>query len=205
MATPLDIKGCRFGKLTVISLIPEDERRNKYNRREWLCKCDCGNSIIVEQRHLTGTKYIQHSCGCIRVKAHLVATSKMPFLTLEYVDSFQDFEKFAYLHKQIVKLFRVNELTELYYKEYIDKFYNEEQFNNIYMTWKESNNEKDTTFYDWYKPSLDHIVPKSRGGDNSLDNLQYLTVFENLSKRDMTMIEWEEFKQKTNTKSELFL
>lgn len=34
MATPLDIKGCRFGKLTVISLIPEDERRNKYNRRE---------------------------------------------------------------------------------------------------------------------------------------------------------------------------
>lgn len=94
MATPLDIKGCRFGKLTVISLIPEDERRN---------------------------------------------------------------------------------------------------------------NEKDTTFYDWYKPSLDHIVPKSRGGDNSLDNLQYLTVFENLSKRDMTMIEWEEFKQKTNTKSELFL
>lgn len=103
MATPLDIKGCRFGKLTVISLIPEDE------------------------------------------------------------------------------------------------------FNNIYMTWKERNNEKDTTFYDWYKPSLDHIVPKSRGGDNSLDNLQYLTVFENLSKRDMTMIEWEEFKQKTNTKSELFL
>ena len=97
MATPLDIKGCRFGKLTVISLIPEDERRNKYNRREWLC------------------------------------------------------------------------------------------------------------IYDWYKPSLDHIVPKSRGGDNSLDNLQYLTVFENLSKRDMTMIEWEEFKQKTNTKSELFL
>ena len=73
------------------------------------------------------------------------------------------------------------------------------------MTWKERNNEKDTTFYDWYKPSLDHIVPKSRGGDNSLDNLQYLTVFENLSKRDMTMIEWEEFKQKTNTKSELFL
>ena len=55
------------------------------------------------------------------------------------------------------------------------------------------------------KPSILNQVPKSRGGDNSLDNLQYLTVFENLSKRDMTMIEWEEFKQKTNTKSELFL
>lgn len=33
MATPLDIKGCRFGKLTVISLIPEDETKDKYKIR----------------------------------------------------------------------------------------------------------------------------------------------------------------------------
>lgn len=36
MATPLDIKGCRFGKLTVISLIPEDEFKQKTNTKSEL-------------------------------------------------------------------------------------------------------------------------------------------------------------------------
>lgn len=37
MVTPLDIKGCRFGKLTVISLIPEDERfKQKTNTKSEL-------------------------------------------------------------------------------------------------------------------------------------------------------------------------
>ena len=68
-----------------------------------------------------------------------------------------------------------------------------------------SKENKENTFYDLYKPSLDHIIPKSKGGDNSLDNLQFLTVFENLSKRDMTMKEWNEFKVRTNTQSDLYL
>jgi len=41
------------------------------------------------------------------------------------------------------------------------------------------------------KPSLDHILPKSRGGSEELNNLQFLTWFENFSKRDMTQEEWE--------------
>ena len=53
--------------------------------------------------------------------------------------------------------------------------------------------------------NLFDIIPKSKGGDNSLDNLQFLTVFENLSKRDMTMKEWNEFKVRTNTQSDLYL
>ena len=55
------------------------------------------------------------------------------------------------------------------------------------------------------KPSILNQVPKSRGGDNSLDNLQYLTVFENLSKRDMTMEEWNNFKKETNTHSDFYI
>ena len=62
-----------------------------------------------------------------------------------------------------------------------------------------------STFYDLAKPSIDHIIPKSRGGTNDLNNIQFLTVFENLAKRDMTMQEWEEFKLKTNTHSQYFI
>ncbi len=34
--------------------------------------------------------------------------------------------------------------------------------------------------------SLDHILPRSRGGDNSLDNLQWVTLSVNYMKRDLT-------------------
>jgi hypothetical protein len=46
--------------------------------------------------------------------------------------------------------------------------------------------------YDKYKkPLIDQIIPKAKGGTNDLNNLQFLTWFENLSKRDMTQEEWE--------------
>ena len=55
------------------------------------------------------------------------------------------------------------------------------------------------------KPSIDHKTPVSRGGNNDIQNLQFLTVFENLCKRDMTEQEWLLFKNKTSTKSEYFI
>lgn len=67
----------------------------------------------------------------------------------------------------------------------IKQFYNNDQFNAVYKFWK--NNEKQyKTFYDFAKPSFDHIIPKSKGGTDELTNLQILTVFENLAKRDLT-------------------
>ena len=53
--------------------------------------------------------------------------------------------------------------------------------------------------------TLDHIIPKSRGGTNELNNLQILTVFENLAKRDMTQEEWNNFKKETKTHSDYFI
>ena len=202
MAKPIELTGEKIGKLTIISLIPESERKNSYKRREWFCKCDCGNEIVIEQRNLTGNKYQQVSCGCIRVKAAFVATTKNHWITLDYVERFSDFEKYAFLHKQLVKHLKVVDDEQFYY-QFIDKFYNQKQFNSVYNFWKQ--NEKEDVFYDWHKPSLDHIIPKSKGGQNDLDNLQFLTVFENLSKRDMTMSEWEDFKKKSKTTSDLFI
>lgn len=64
--------------------------------------------------------------------------------------------------------------------------------------------------YYWYHHMMpieeqNHIIPSSKGGSNTLNNFQFLTTFENLAKRDMTMIEWNEFKKKTNTQSDYFI
>lgn len=41
---------------------------------------------------------------------------------------------------------------------------------------------------------IDHIIPKAKGGTNSLDNLQFLSWFENRCKNDMSQEEWKVLK-----------
>jgi len=54
----IDLTGQKFGRLTVIKKINNDE---KY--LTWLCKCDCGNEKIVRGDSLRGG--ITKSCGCL--------------------------------------------------------------------------------------------------------------------------------------------
>ncbi len=56
----IDISGKRFGKLTAVSYEGQDE--SKIHNRLWLCKCECGNTIIVAYRHLSSGHTA--SCGC---------------------------------------------------------------------------------------------------------------------------------------------
>jgi len=55
-----NLVGQRFGKLVAVELLEES---NKFNRRLYRCKCDCGNEIIVPSSCLT-TNHTS-SCGCI--------------------------------------------------------------------------------------------------------------------------------------------
>ena len=49
----------------------------------------------------------------------------------------------------------------------------------------------------WLKPSLDHINPRSNNRSLiDLDNLQFLTWFENRCKTDIPQNEWENIKSK---------
>ena len=55
-----DLTGKRFGRLTVI----KTQGKNKFNNYMWLCRCDCGNEIVVLSGNLL--KGNTKSCGCIQ-------------------------------------------------------------------------------------------------------------------------------------------
>lgn len=55
-----NLVGQKFGKLTVVELLKDS---NKFNRRMYRCKCDCGNEIVTSSICLTGGS--TRSCGCL--------------------------------------------------------------------------------------------------------------------------------------------
>lgn len=61
MAKTIDMMGFKTGLLTVIDSAPAN------NGAQWVCKCQCGNTIIVKGSKLRGASAPQ-SCGCLRTK-----------------------------------------------------------------------------------------------------------------------------------------
>lgn len=65
----LNITGEKYGLLTAIELLAEDDLRIQHKnlqKRYWLCKCKCGNYHIAEQSDLRTGKV--SSCGCLNSK-----------------------------------------------------------------------------------------------------------------------------------------
>ena len=54
MAKKYDLTNKVVGKLTVLSLVPVNERPNQNHGNYWLCKCECGNYTKVPTSYLTG-------------------------------------------------------------------------------------------------------------------------------------------------------
>ena len=55
-----DLSGRRFGRLTVI----EFDHMDKYYSSYWVCKCDCGNEVVVSRGNLVKSR--AKSCGCYK-------------------------------------------------------------------------------------------------------------------------------------------
>ncbi len=105
-------------------------------------------------------------------------------VSYEWLMQFKDFKKLQLLNDVVTDRNGRWNVDTKWYKEYLLKFYNDKQFNSTYHKWCLSG-------YDKYKkPSIDHIVPKAKGGTNDLSNLQFLSWFENRCKNDMTQDEW---------------
>jgi hypothetical protein len=67
-----DRKHEKVGRLTVVAEAPSKKGRGRY----WLCRCDCGNEVVVAGGNLkeTGTR----SCGCLqREKAREVGSRSL--------------------------------------------------------------------------------------------------------------------------------
>ena len=62
MGVVRDISGMRFGKLEAIERVGSDKHRHS----TWLCKCDCGNEIVVRSDSLI--RGLQVSCGCYNIE-----------------------------------------------------------------------------------------------------------------------------------------
>lgn len=58
---PPDLTGQRFGELTALELVPGAD---KFNRRLWRCRCDCGGECVVATNSLRSTNGGRKSCGC---------------------------------------------------------------------------------------------------------------------------------------------
>ena len=60
MTKKLELRGQKFGRLTVIASAESDKKGNG----RWLCKCDCGKEVVIVGYRLN-TGYTK-SCGCLQ-------------------------------------------------------------------------------------------------------------------------------------------
>ena len=62
MGIPAPMVGRRFGRLVVIERVGSD----KNSKALWLCRCDCGNEVLVNTCNLNSGN--TKSCGCFRIE-----------------------------------------------------------------------------------------------------------------------------------------
>jgi len=109
-------------------------------------------------------------------------------ISLEWLMSFEDIEKLKYLNKALSRKRDCQGFTTEIYKAFIERFYKDKQFNILYDKWIATKDK-------WIKPSLDHILSKSKGGKLSLENLQFISWLENRAKVDMDQEQWNKIKK----------
>ena len=120
------------------------------------------------------------------MKAHLKYD-----VTIEWLSKFEDIEKLKYLNRSISRNRDCEGFTTEIYIQFIERFYIDSKFNELYHKWIETNDK-------WIRPSLDHIEAKCNGGSLLIDNLQFISWLENRAKIDIDQKLWNRMKQNIN-------
>jgi len=110
-------------------------------------------------------------------------------VTVEWLDGFEDIEKLKYLNHSLTRKRDCEGFTTEIYKQFIVKFYNDKKFNELYNKWLATGDV-------WIKPSLDHIKSKCNGGSLLVDNIRFISWFENRAKCNIPIDIWESMKER---------
>lgn len=87
--------GNKFGRLTVI------KRVNDVGRSKYLCKCDCGNEVVVSVKSLGSRRF---SCGCLQDETSRKKLEKIPKEAFEkYSENFVEGTNLTNLTQKLSK------------------------------------------------------------------------------------------------------
>lgn len=148
--------------------------------RENISKACKGRKVWSEGKKMSRDHNLKN------MKAHLKYE-----VSLEWLNSFEDIEKLKYLNHSIARERDYRGFTTEIYKQFIEKFYKDKKFNELFCEWIKTKDK-------WIKPSLDHIQAKCKGGTLLLDNLQFISWLENRAKIDISQVEWNKIKKNIN-------
>ena len=108
-------------------------------------------------------------------------------VSFDWLNKFDDIEKLKFLNHSISRERDNKDFTTETYIQFIEKFYDDKNFNKLYSKYILTKNK-------WIKPSLDHIKSKSKGGTLLIDNLQFLSWIENRAKFNIEQEDWNKIK-----------
>lgn len=144
----------KFGRLTVIKFSHIGEHRNSY----WICKCDCGNEIIISGNHLKSR--ITKSCGCLQKEIAIkMGKNKIGKNNPSF--------KHGLSHTKAYKNQKSSE-HKAQRKNQTPPDVDLEKIAYIYQVCEAMNQVNEERY------EMDHIKPISKGGLHHQDNLQIL-------------------------------
>lgn len=193
----------RFGKLTTINQLEYTSKsRRKY--KKWLCKCDCGNEVIVFEDNLKYNKTT--SCGCYQKE---IASSMQTSEFIEY-------------RRRKIKKYNAYDLSGKYGIGYTSKgeefYFDLEDYDKIkdycwcinkngYCIARNCENKKCVYMHKLitnnYESYIDHINHKKH--DNRKQNLRKVSPTENaMNKVNVIGVYYDNTKQKWKARIQLY-